>query len=392
MGTTPAPIVPISGYTPTELAQILGRNQGSELFFQQPFAPLTSPFINKPMNVARPWQALHIIFRGRVTIGIANYTAVAAEAPQTILQRVRLSGTHNIFGATVPIDMTGATMFAWTRLFRLRGPSLYINGVRQPELNVPNGQVGPTFGNVGVYDLEIHYYLPLVPILAEASKLGTIPYMYMGKNWGDSLQLQLFMGDQTSFGTPNAATTVAFSAFGSNAGTPTFTINQIFEILGPLEKNIQPGVIVRSSQNIVAGMTAAGNTLQIALLQKKKTTNILVKTGLLLAGGSAGVSVFGTLLDNMLEMTQPTVDNKPIRNNSNNFAAKEHGGYIFGTVLPGGYLNFSFDDSMSPLTAYRGDQVEGASTFQLLTNVLTTNAQQAVEVLQEQIFGDATAT
>jgi hypothetical protein len=391
MADTSAP-APASSYNASQLAQILGRNQGSELFFQQPFAALTSPFINKPMNVTRPWQALHIIFRGRVTIGVANFAVVAAEAPQTILQRVRLTGQHRVFGSVVPIDMTGATMFAWTRLFRLRSPSLIINGVRQPDPNVPFAQVGATFGNVGAYDLEIHYYLPLVPILAEGSKLASVPYMYMGKDWGDSLQLQLFIGDATSFGTLGVGTTVAFTAFGSGAGTPTFTVNQVFEILGPLSRNVNPGLVVRSSQNIVAGMTAAGNTLQIALLQKKKTLNIMLKTGLLLAGSSAGVQVFSTLLDNMLEMTQPTVDNKPIRNNSNNFAAKEHGGYVFGTILPQGYLNFPFDDSMSPLTAYRGDQVDGASTFQLQTNVLTTNAQQAVEVLQEQVFGDASVT
>jgi len=390
MATSPAAIIPASHYTHTQLAQILGRNQGSELFFQQPFVPLTAPFINKPMNVTRPWQALHLIFRGRVTIGVANYAVVAAEAPQTILQRVRLNGTHNVFGSVVPIDMTGATMFAWTRLFRLRSPSLYINGVRQPDPNVPFQQIGATFGNVGFYDLEIHYYLPLVPILPPSSKLSSIPYMYMGKNWGDSLQLQLFMGDLTSFGTPGVGTTVAFSAFGSNLGSPTITVNQVFEILGPLEPNVDPGLVVRSSQNVTAGMTAAGNTLQIALLQKKKMSNLLIKTGNLLAGTSGGISVFQNLLDNMLDFTQPTVDNKPIRNNTNNFAAKEHAGFVFATILPQGYLNFTYVDSMSPLTAYRGDQVEGASTFAIFTNVLTSGAQQAVEVLQEQIFGDAT--
>jgi hypothetical protein len=389
---TAAPPVSAKDYNSHQLAQILGRNQGSELFFQQPFVALSSPFINKAMNVTRPWQALHIIFRGRVVIGVANFAVVAAEAPQTILQRVRLTGAHRVFGSVVPIDMTGATMFAWTRLFRLRSPSLYINGVRQPDPNVPFGQVGTTFGNVGTYDLEIHYYLPLVPILNEGSKLASIPYMYMGKDWGDTLQLQLFMGDQTSFGTPGAGTTVTFSAFGSGAGSPTFTVNQVFEILGPLSPNLNPGLVIRSSQNITAGMAAAGNTLQIVNLQKKKTLNIMLKTGLILAGTSAGIQVFSSLLDTMLDFTQPTVDNKPIRNNTNNFAAKEHGGYVFGTILPQGYLNFPFDDSMSPLTAYRGDQVDGASTFQLLTNVLTTNAQQAVEVLQEQVFGDASVT
>jgi hypothetical protein len=378
----------MQSYTRGQLAQILGRNQGSELFFQQPFAALSSPFIPKAINLARPWQALHLILRMRVVIGVQPYLVVAAEAPVTLLQRVRLSGTHSQWGSLVPLDMTGASMFAYTRLFRLRSSSCYINGVRQPDPGVPYQQVGTTFGNVGTYDIEIHYYMPLVPVLPPSSKISTVPYMFMSRNWGDTLQLQVFFGDLSSFGTPDPASTVTFTAFGSGAGTPTLTVNQCFEILGPLSNSIEPGVVVRSSQTVTAGMVAAANNVRMQILQKKKTLNIFFKTGNVLAGTSAGVQVFQTLNDTMLEMTQPVVDNKPIRNNQNNFAAKEHGGYVFGTVLPQGYGNFPFGDSMSPLTVYRGDLLPAASQFELDTNVLTTGATQAVEVMQEQVFGD----
>ena len=93
MGTSP------KQFSARDLASILGRNQGPELFFQQTFATLQSPVIPKNLNVNRPLERIHIVWRGRVTIAGANFTAVAAEAPQTIIQRIRLVGTHQRFGS-----------------------------------------------------------------------------------------------------------------------------------------------------------------------------------------------------------------------------------------------------------------------------------------------------
>jgi hypothetical protein len=310
MATTP------KQFTPRDLASILGRNQGPELFFQQPFTAGQSPIIPKNLNVNRPLERLHIVFRGRVVISGANYTAVAAEAPQTILARVRLTGQHKRYGSLTPIDVSGATLFALPSLTRhVRGSSLYINGVRQPFLNVPLSQAPSTFGNTGTYDLEIHYNIPVGPLLPEGSKISTIPFHYMNADWGDTLQLQLFFGDQTSFGTPAGGTVVAFSAFGSGAGSPLVTIETNYEILGPLSTQIATAVLVRSEQLQVAPLASNATAVRIQLLQKQKTTNVFFKTGTLLTGSGPGVSVFGSLSDNVLDFTQMVVDNKPIKKN-----------------------------------------------------------------------------
>jgi hypothetical protein len=375
-------------FTPRDLASILGRNQGPELFFQQPFTAGTSPIIPKNINVNRPLERLHLVFQGRITIGVANYTAVAAEAPQTIISRVRLTGQHAKFGQLTPIDVSGATLFALTRLTRPRGCSLYINGVRQPELNVPLAQAPATFGNIGTYDIEIHYDIPLGPILPSGSKMSTIPFHYLSKDWGDTLQLQIFFGDSTSFGTPAGATTVAFTAFQSGAGSPLLTIESNYEILGPLSNQIASAVVVRSEQLQQAPLAANGNAVRIQLLQKQKTTNVFFKTGTLLTGSGPGVSVFGSLSDTVLDFTQIVVDNKPVKNIFNNFALKEYSGYAFETVLPGGYNNQTFVDSQNPLTYYRGDLLAGGSTFELDSNVTGGGANVAVQVLQEQVIGD----
>ena len=373
--------------TARNIGSLLGRNQGPELFFQQQFLALQSPVIPKNINLNRPMERLHIIWKGHVSITGANYDAIAAEAPQTIIQRIRLTGTHKVFNALVPFDMSGATTFTWTRMFRQRSCSLYINGVRQPEPNVPFFQVGPTFGNIGEYDLEIHYDIPLTPILPPSSKLGGVPFLFMEGDWADTLQLQLFFGDQTSFGTPDAGTIVKFSAFGSMEGTPLVTILANYEILGPLAGQIQGAVVIRNEQVNIAPVAAAGQNLQLQLLQKQKTLNVLVKSGILLTASSAGVSVFASLTDALLEQTQIQVDNKPVKNNFLNAAAKEYGGYAFDTILPEGYLNFPFDDSTNPLTYYRGDLVAGGSTFNIVTQVLASAANQAVTVVQEQVYG-----
>jgi hypothetical protein len=369
------------------IASILGRNQGPEQFFQQAFTALQSPVIPKNINLNRPMERLHLIWQGRVTISGENYAVVAAEAPQTIIQRVRLTGTHKVFNALVPLDMSGATIFAWSRLFRQRGCSLYINGIRQPEPNVPFFQVGSTFGNIGVYDIAIHYDIPLTPILPPSSKLGCVPFLFMPSDWADTLQLQLFFGDETSFGTPGASTVVAFSAIGSNTGSPLVTILANYEILGPLAGQIQGAVVVRNEQLNVAPVLANGQNIQLQLLQKQKTLNVVVKTGTILAGTSGGVQVFNELSDAILEQTQIQVDNKPIRNNFLNAAAREYGGYAFDTVLPEGYLNFPFDDSTNPLTYFRGDLVAGGSTFALQTQVINGGSTAAASVVQEQVFG-----
>lgn len=386
-GVAAAKTVPAKQLSRRNIASLLGRNQGPEQFFQQTFSPLTSPILPQNINLNRPLERLHIVAQFRVTITGHDYDVVAAEAPQTLLQRVILKGTHRVFNALTPIDMQGATIFAYSRLFRQRGCSLYINGVRQPEPNVPFFQIPSTFGAIGTYDVEVHYDLPLTPILPPSSKLGSIPFMFMEADWANTLQLQLFFGDKSSFGTPNAATVVAITAFGQNSGSPVFTVLTNYEILGPLAGQIQGAVCIRNEQAATGNVSQAGANKQLALLQKQKTLNVVIKTGSVLLGTSAGVQVFASLTDQMLEQTQIQVDNKPIRNNFMNAAAKEYAGYAFDTVLPEGYLNFPFDDSTNPLTYFRGDKVAGGSTFQLQTAVANAIENPLCTIVQEMVFG-----
>lgn len=370
------------------LASLMGRFQAPELIFQQTFAALTSPIIPRNINLTRPLESLKIVWRGRVVIATANFTAVAAEAPATIIQRIRLTGTHRVFNQLAPIDISGATAYVWARLAQLRSSSTYIGTTRQPDPTSPYAQLGATFGNTGTYDLEIHYDVPLTPFFAPSSRISTLPFMYLPQDWADTLQLQLFFGDNTSFGTPGTAVTT-FTAYGSGSGSPVVSIFANYCLLGPLANSIKAAVCVRNEQTIVGGPVAAvANAQRLQLLQKQRTNMVLVKAGTLLTGSSAGVSVYGALLDNMLERTVILLDNKPVRNNQANFSQKEYLGRMFNTIIPQGYNGFTFVDSMNPLTMYRGDLIPGGSTFELDSDVLTATANQAVSVVQEQIYGN----
>lgn len=383
----------MANLTVRQVASLLGRNQGPEFFFQTAWTALNNVVIPKAINLNRPLERLHLVWQGRIVIATANMTNVAVESLQNLIQTIKLTGTHAAFKAITPINLTGADAFAWPKLFRSRGATLYINGARQENLDIPAGFSAQTvFGNIGTYDVEIHWDIPLVPVVPAAAKLSVIPFLYQQKDWGDTLQVFLTFADATALGTAGTAT-FTFSSFGSGAGTPQLFLFTNYEILGALAESVQSAVVVRNTQNIPQGnITATSSTLQrLQLLQKQKTTNILLKSGLVQAGTSAGVTVYNTLSDAIFEQTQVIVDNKPVRNNFLNAAYKEYAGYSFDARLPQGYLPFSFMDSMNPLTAYPADQLAGGSVFELDSQVKTANANNFAEVIQEQYLGNPAA-
>jgi hypothetical protein len=376
------------------LAAYLGRNQGPELFTVVPHTAGAAQSVVVPRNLSinRPLESIVLRYRARVTVTVANMGAVAAEAPSTFINKITINGTFKGTALT-PIKLSGATAYAWGRLFGARGNSTFINGIRQAEPSIPYGQVLTNIGNVGVYDIDVFYYIPTWPLVSFSSRAWeSVPYFWQPEDWADSIQVQLDFGDATSLGTAGGAT-VALTAFGSLVGVPECRIFTQYCILGDFRPNthFQTAAIIRNESQITAGMGAITANAQIQQLQKQKTTNVVFKTGTNLAGTNASVQVFAALTDLMLDRTLITVDNKNIRFNQDNITNKETFGNKFGTVLPQGYNGFTFIDSQTPRTAYRADDpnvVGGGSTFLLTTDVLTAGATQAVNVIQEMIFAN----
>ncbi len=377
-----------------ELSAYLGRNQGPE-FFTSIAHNGTAQQVLVPRNLSinRPLESLIFRWRGRVDISVANFTAAAAESPMTILNRITVNGTFKGTALT-PIKMQGSTAFIWARLFGLRGSSCYINGIRQADPSVPFAQTLANFGNIGTYDLDIWYVVPTWPIVSGSSRAWeSVPYFWQPEDWADSLQITLELGDATSFGTPAGGSVTAFTAFGSAAGSPVVEIYTRYMILGSIRpgRHFRTAAVVRNEGQVTAGMATISQNVRIQPLQKQKTCNVMAKSGVVLAGSTAGVQVFATLSDVQLDRTLIVVDNKFIRNNLSNLASKEAIGFGDSTILPQGYFNHSFIDSQSPRTAFRADDpmvVGAGANFELDTDILTATANQAVNVVQEMIFAD----
>jgi hypothetical protein len=376
--------------TKAQITRLLGRNQGPEFFYQAAWVPLQTVQIPKNVNLNRPLERFIIRLDARITISGADMSAVFPEALQSLIQQVTLQGQHNVYGALTPIQLTGADLFAWPALFKTRGNAILINGQRVNPLGYPNGLPLATFGNVGAYDVQIFWEIPLVPVLPVASKLNAVPFLYMQTNWGDTLNLQLIMADGTALGTQGVGGSVAFSALGSNTGNPQFFVYTNYEILGALANQLKTAVTIRAIQQVPQGNITASsaNLVKLAQLQKYKTLNAVLKSGLLASGTSAGVQVYSSLSDQIFEQTQIRVDNKAIRNNLSNITYKDYLAYAFdATSQPQGYLPMTFIDSLNPRTAFDGDKVSAGSTYEVDSQILSGNAANYAEVIQEYFQG-----
>lgn len=396
-----------TGLSQKTIASYMMHTSGPELFYSYAWVALQNTIIPRNIQLNRPLQGVLIQWKGRVVIATAAYTAVAVEAPQTILQRLTLRGTHAQFGSLTPFDGSGATLFALSRLFSTgggRGNSVIITNaavaggqpVRQPDLTKPMGitpgggaPAANTFGAIGTFDVEVDWYIPMYPYgFPDAQAVG---YLLDPTDWGQTLQLQIQNGDFSSFGT-NAGANVTFSAFGSGAGTPVINILLDYVSLGPLRNSIKKAVCIRNIQSPAGVLGSTANAVRLQLLQNYKTATVTQKTGSILAGTSSGVIVYATLSDTLVDQTVLRTDNKPLKNFQFNSVTSEFYGNRYQTVQPQGYLGISFVDGYNALTVFPGDGLPGGTQFDVAANVLTAGASEACEIVQEMILGDVQAT
>jgi hypothetical protein len=368
---------------------LLGRNQGPELLSTNSIDLTNGQTITpNPLNVRRPLSDLLIRVRFRVAVAAANYTDVGAESPQNILQRIILTGTHPGYGAQTLINMTGATAFVYPRLFNQTGGTLLINDVlaSNPSQPVTGAFLGSTAGSP--YDIELTYHVPLVPFMGIGQNLKRQAAAFMlGPEWGDSLQLSLQFGDKSALGDPTGAT-VTMSGYGGT-GNPSVEVHGVYGLLGDLKDTFQnrSGICMRN-ESILTSFTALATQTRLQQLQKRPTSNILVKTGLVETGGqSAGVFTFDSLSDRMLDATQVIFDTKAIRPQTANLVAKSWLARQFGNNAPAGYYLISFVDSSNPMTTLRADKFGAGVQFDLQTNVISASADNRIAVCQETIIG-----
>lgn len=372
----------------------MGRNTGPQWFatLSPTFAAPTQLQPNRPLQFSLPLVSIQLVLRARVTIAGASYTTGIPEAPQTLIDRITVQGTHKRYGNQTPINISGATAFAWQRLYQSTGNDLIIGSTRSADPGMPFVQTaGITGGLIGAYDIMVGYDIPVHPFMGsgQTAKREALPFLWDPKDWNNDLTLTCYMGDQTSLGTPAGGTTVTFGGFGGS-GAPTLEVFLNQSMFGDLRNVMsQPGLVIRSEQIVAPALTgvASNQLLNTPGLAKSVTSNLLVKTGLVLTGTSGGVNVFSALSDEQLDATSVYVDNKPIRDVLRNYAVKNYMGSAFNTVQPQGYLLTSFVEGGSVFTAFRGDTVPGSAFFGMRTDVLTASANNRQQFVQEIILG-----
>lgn len=375
---------------------LLGRSTGPELFQSGNFDPTTPGVINigRVLNLNRPLEAILIRLRGRIAVTVANYTAVAPEAPMNLLQKIILQGIHKDIGSTTPINISGATAFFWSWMFEEQGSRCLINNVNFPDASVARGGfqpltspfLGTTAGSP--YDVELIYVIPMGPWMgiSQSLKKQMTNFAYMPLDWADTLNLQLQFGDKSALGDPTGAT-VAFTAFGSGAGNWTWEVHNVYTLLGQFANQIRGGVTYRNEVPL-SNQTALASAVMLSTLQKQITTNLLLKSGLIqTAGLTAGVDTLASVSDTILDKTQIIVDNKAVRNNQANPVAKAWKQRQFGTSIPQGYYLESFVDGQNPLLAFRGDGLNAGSQFQVNSDIVSASANNRIRMIQEYIVG-----
>jgi len=373
--------------TAKQVRSYIMRTTGPQQFFTQTFSTLGTFNIPKNIPLLLPLAYIMIRVKGRYVVGAASFVP-SPEAPQNIIQQVRLIGTHATLGQLTPIQASGATLFALNRVFGVRGNSYIDTGTRFAELGKPMGFTQAQFGTTATtHDFELFYTIPVFPYNVPDEQ--AIQYLYNAAAWGQTLQLQIVTADGTAWNT--TAGNITFSAFGSGAGSPSIDIMLVYASLGPLATSIQQAVRVLNVTSLTSVLQANSNGVRLALLQNQRTLNVIQKTGTSQAGVSAGVSAFGTLSDTQTEQTILRTNNNPIRNLQFNDATAEFYGYRFDTVMPTGYLNLSFTDS-NPLpnvhTGFRGEKLPGGTQFDIATNVVGAGGTNIGEIIQDMVYGE----
>lgn len=380
--------------TGKQIRSYLMRTTGPQQYYVQPWSDLTQFNIAKNIPLNQPLAFLHITLEGRLTLDASGGYTPLPEAPQNLLQLVRLQGSHAKLGSLALINMSGATLFALNKILSQRGNSICIsdNGGSlnriDPLDQFPTGLTAAQFGTAShAYDFQVFWTVPVFPY--GVSDDQAVQYLLNAAAWGQTLQLQLTTGDVTSLGAAKAHATL--SAFGSASGSPSININLTYVSLGPLAASINQAVSVKNSYSIAGQLSSVQNQVRLQLLQNQRTLNVLTKTGTQQTGTSAGVVVYATLSDAILQQNQVRVNNNPVRNLQFNEVTKEFYGLRGNTVMPQGYLNISFSDgepTPNSFAGFKGEQLPGSAQFDIAANVISSPANVTGEVVQDMIYGE----
>lgn len=354
---------------------------------------ITQVNLPSPINLTRSIESISLLVSLRMAISVGAYTAVAPEAPQNLVQRIKLMGNHKDFGAVTIIDISGATAFSWGRAFQLESGTGEVLISKAAGALTRAAAPGRPFtslfdGAVANHDIIALYHVPLGPTLMPSARVRkqSMNFLLQPNDWGNTLQLIVTLGDASALGNPTGAT-IAFSGFGGT-GNPSVQAFANFALLGDFQNKFQRSGVVVRNEIAVPTQAALATNVTLSQLAHQITTSVLVKTGAIqTAALTAGVDTLATLSDVQLEATQLVIDNKPLRNNVSNMMEKFYHERMLNTIVPEGYFPLTFIDGGTSLLAYRGDRLPGGSQLNLQSNVIVASANSRQRIVQEYVLG-----
>lgn len=380
------------------------RDQGPE--YEQTLAFTNTTALTTPTSLRTDrkiaWIQLHV--KGRITVGAAPVTfrtgppllgGNTGAALFSLIQQFDIKGQHARYGALTPILMRGEAAAEWAAMF-------YSN--YQPAYRVSIGGAtpvvqGPLSGlAAATNDFEFIIPIPMFPLGINPSDQSF--YALHGPDWPGNLFMDVLTADPTALGVTLAslANGGAVTAYGSATGTASIDILTERPLVGKdLASNIRPAITFRTSvfqqpTNVVQAGGASGSDLA-DLIVGKDTTRVLLKTGTILAGTSAGVTTFGSLSDQIVTNTFFSLDSRGLRFQGANrdLCLQDYMARAYGRVSQIGYkvIDFGLNRGFGPNNAKASlpsSKYTAARKLQLNGDVASASNQIA-EVTQELLFG-----
>lgn len=370
--------------------------------------------LTQAIDLSLPIRGLRLVLKGRVVVGTAAFTSVNPEGLLNLLSSIIIQGTNARQAGNLTLwNIDLATAWNIQRILGPAGAAYFavtpagggaLTEVPTPTTPYPSGAVAsnPYFqGSVGTYDFIIACDFPFHP--HQSNSYGRQPlqvpqFLVRNEEWKDSLQLLVTGASQAgnstgALGVAAATTTVAFSSFGSGAGSPTLDVYSLPVLMGvTLKDQILPGVYSRVATPITAAVQAAANNQVLLNMQKQPTPRVFFKVGT-----STVAPAFASLLDGTSPLVTTGVTtlgiqlggNRNVRNKVDIMAHKMQMADVYLREPVQGYNVLDFIDQGNADSAYPGQDIGDGATFQLIGDVQTTANGFAIAV-QEQILHQPT--
>jgi hypothetical protein len=208
-----------------------------------------------------------------------------------------------------------------------------------------------------------------------------------GPDWAGDLHLEWDAADGTALGT--TAANITFSAYGSSSGSGQVSVSLIRpNMTVALMNAISPSICFKTYTDlatILQGATFTGQTIA-QLNIGKATSRVVLKTGTLQTGVSAGVACFASLSNNIITRSFPSLDGKPLKNPYSNKEVIELENYFQTIDAPTGYQVLDWIEGHNILSVFPSQGLTSARRFEVDGDV-TGASNQGGERIQEELLG-----